>query len=378
MTSEKIVWISIDPIFGEVIPYAPVNAIAIEKQYQYFNSCNYGEKRNRYYNSIYLGNNCFNATINFTQDDIFQTTPPICSTTLNRGKPPGKRSVGRFIVPEDNIIIIKLKEMIDGFDSSSIWRLSTSLNFTKEIRYFVSEEVIIYSNNLVSPNVDIWNSTDLEQDSLKTDFNRVVWEWCQHNSNSQEKLFNLPDKDWLPYCYKDNLDIETAYALGDKEIIITPTDNIPRKISLDSSSSFGKQMRFQDGELIGLRLIRRKVVTINQLQEKFKAIIDGQNTLEFINMGIKYLQEHNDTIPIEFCCPITQSIFIDPVKTCDNHTYEESAIKKWFSYGHKTSPMTNLPLANKNLVINYQLKNKIKKFLEDQISLKKNDGIDKK
>jgi hypothetical protein len=48
-------------------------------------------------------------------------------------------------------------------------------------------------------------------------------------------------------------------------------------------------------------------------------------------------------------CPITSQIFLNPVTTCDGHTYEKDAIKKWFENNDK-SPMTNIKLSNKKLI----------------------------
>jgi len=43
-------------------------------------------------------------------------------------------------------------------------------------------------------------------------------------------------------------------------------------------------------------------------------------------------------------CPITGDMFVDPVSTVDGHTYERSAIERWFSERHWTSPATGLQL----------------------------------
>lgn len=57
-------------------------------------------------------------------------------------------------------------------------------------------------------------------------------------------------------------------------------------------------------------------------------------------------------------CPITQMVMVDPVCTCDGHTYERKAIEDWFRANARNtrSPSTNLPLANKKLTPNHALK----------------------
>lgn len=69
----------------------------------------------------------------------------------------------------------------------------------------------------------------------------------------------------------------------------------------------------------------------------------------------------NTNIPAEFICPISQNIMRDPVLVADGYSYERSEIERWLS-NHDTSPMTNLPLTNKNLIPNYSLKSLIDNF----------------
>jgi hypothetical protein len=54
----------------------------------------------------------------------------------------------------------------------------------------------------------------------------------------------------------------------------------------------------------------------------------------------------------ELLCPITTSLFVDPVVTADGQTYERSAIEKWFASGHSTAPLTGEPLAHTFLTPN--------------------------
>lgn len=62
-----------------------------------------------------------------------------------------------------------------------------------------------------------------------------------------------------------------------------------------------------------------------------------------------------DMLP-RFVCPLTKEVFTEPVVLDDGYTYERSAIENWLKLGKKTSPMTNIPLANLNLVPNHAIK----------------------
>ncbi|XP_078166025.1 U-box domain-containing protein 70-like isoform X2 [Carex rostrata] len=70
------------------------------------------------------------------------------------------------------------------------------------------------------------------------------------------------------------------------------------------------------------------------------------------------------SIPSHFICPINQEVMQDPCIAADGFTYEADAIKQWLSRGHNTSPMTNLPLSNSNLIKNRVLRSAIQEWLE--------------
>ncbi|XP_050224602.1 U-box domain-containing protein 35-like isoform X2 [Mercurialis annua] len=60
------------------------------------------------------------------------------------------------------------------------------------------------------------------------------------------------------------------------------------------------------------------------------------------------------TPPNHFICPILKDIMLDPCVAADGYSYDRKAIEKWLEDNDK-SPMTNLPLASKNLLPSYTL-----------------------
>ena len=58
---------------------------------------------------------------------------------------------------------------------------------------------------------------------------------------------------------------------------------------------------------------------------------------------------------MNFMCPITHSLMVDPVILIDGHTYERKAIERWLT-NNETSPKTNLLLVNKILIPNISIK----------------------
>ena len=67
--------------------------------------------------------------------------------------------------------------------------------------------------------------------------------------------------------------------------------------------------------------------------------------------------------PNEFLCPITGQIMVDPVTTSGGHTYEWSAISRWFRQGENRDPATGLELNNTLLYPNHALRSSINNFI---------------
>ena len=67
---------------------------------------------------------------------------------------------------------------------------------------------------------------------------------------------------------------------------------------------------------------------------------------------------NNNQVPNEYICPITLDIMQDPVVISDGHTFERTSIAAWFA-NNDTSPLTNVVLANKILIPNIALRNRI-------------------
>ncbi|KAJ0717506.1 putative protein kinase RLK-Pelle-RLCK-IXb family [Helianthus annuus] len=80
--------------------------------------------------------------------------------------------------------------------------------------------------------------------------------------------------------------------------------------------------------------------------------------------SFEFGSERQCPIPHYFICPIFQEIMQDPVVAADGFTYEAEALRGWLDSGSNTSPMTNLELANSNLVPNHALRSAIQEWLQ--------------
>ena len=67
-------------------------------------------------------------------------------------------------------------------------------------------------------------------------------------------------------------------------------------------------------------------------------------------------------------CPITLDYMHDPVTDCNGHTFERSAIESWYAR-HDTSPVTGAFVKNKNLVVNYAIKQMIDSSITPNLNL---------
>lgn len=89
--------------------------------------------------------------------------------------------------------------------------------------------------------------------------------------------------------------------------------------------------------------------------------------------AIVHMQE--DEIPNEFICPITQEVMTNPVMAMDGHTYELSAIERWFE-GKDTSPKTNDKLPSTVLIPNQAMRSQIIEFFENQQKAQKSQPVE--
>ena len=79
-------------------------------------------------------------------------------------------------------------------------------------------------------------------------------------------------------------------------------------------------------------------------------------------------QDQFPDCPDSYSCCITAdgTCMVDPVFTADGHSYERSAIEKWFQ-NKSTSPKTGLALDSKALLPNLTLLSQITEWKDDQL-----------
>ena len=95
-------------------------------------------------------------------------------------------------------------------------------------------------------------------------------------------------------------------------------------------------------------------------------IMAGKGTLENNSSESRYTQAAADFVatddfPVEFVCPITQTLMQDPVLTIQGNVYEHAAITEWLQ-SHTTDPLTNNHLTAFTLIPCNPIKSEIEEF----------------
>lgn len=350
------IWASIDPIHKVVNIYPRWISIMIEEQFRLLQY----EKND--YKTIELGSKFYNATLHLTSNDYYYQTTPGCSgIRAGGGKEPGYR---KFLPIE----VIDGKYTIYAKFTNRQWAICKTKSESTEVFYGTLQN----SNDLIPPNftslnehqnIEPWNTEDMLPTS---DGNKIVtvWMWCRGVTERQGNLFQLTSSWWSPYFCEDNKKINHAFDSKKQSVEITLFNNTQRNIVFSSDfSCYAKQIKnvTLDDNTYAVRMVKKVTMSVNELKEKMK------NLNKFnVDPSIITTLIHDDCIPNEFYCSISQDIMIDPVKTQDNHTYDRSSILKWFEH-NLTSPLTGLPLTSDTLVPDDELRKQIQSFAVLQI-----------
>ncbi|KAF2600195.1 hypothetical protein F2Q68_00012462, partial [Brassica cretica] len=79
--------------------------------------------------------------------------------------------------------------------------------------------------------------------------------------------------------------------------------------------------------------------------------------------------------PSHFICPLLKRVMNEPCVAADGYTYDREAIQDWLRE-NDTSPVTNLPLPDKNILANYTLYSAIMEWKSTRPELVKDDPSD--
>lgn len=151
--------------------------------------------------------------------------------------------------------------------------------------------------------------------------------------------------------YANNLLVCIAEAVG----VSTEKTSLRREFDEFKSEIENAQLRKDQAEAIQME-------QIIALLERADAISSPKER------EIKYFTKRKSlgTQPLEplqsFYCPITRDVMVDPVETSSGHTFERSAIEKWFAEGNNMCPLTMTPIDASILRPNKTLRQSIEEW----------------
>ena len=346
MSTDSVIWISLDPLRQQIDFYPRVIAKRIEERYN-----NRTDYERTISTNILLGSDFFNATVHFDHVGCYQTTPDI-NFGRHGYKPRGMRSVKRIQLTSDMTHIEIYAKKYRGE-----WRITNNPNLSERIfNVEIPSDVIVNGRQEINVTNTFWLPEDLDL----YDKHIVVWQWCRGVSERQGDLMSLSDEWWIPYLQNQNKIIETAYS-EDKLYtdILLSTDNSNRRIKFNKNNCYARQLDVINNKI---RCVRRVIITISKLKQKLEAMNNKP-----LNPTILSTLIQNNEIPHEYFCSISQEVMVDPLKTRDNHTYDRSSIERWFLTRY-TSPLTGLVLHDITLTPHIELKNQIQEYIKLKMS----------
>ena len=130
-------------------------------------------------------------------------------------------------------------------------------------------------------------------------------------------------------------------------------DDIDNLINLTFFTPF--EQNIEEPNLEEPNLEDTDILDDEEHQNQYKEKIEKINEL---------VESEKIIIPINFVCPISKSIFYNPVTLSDGHTYEKMHILEWIKYNNK-SPMTNKNLINKNILPNILIRSMVREWIDN-------------
>ncbi|XP_056158517.1 U-box domain-containing protein 43-like isoform X2 [Syzygium oleosum] len=151
--------------------------------------------------------------------------------------------------------------------------------------------------------------------------------------------------------YANNLLVRIAEVVG----VSTEKTSLRREFDEFKSEIENAQLRKDQAEAIQMEQI------ISLLERADAASSPKEREIKYFTK-----RKSLGTQPLEplqsFYCPITRDVMVDPVETSSGHTFERSAIEKWFAEGNNMCPLTMTPLDASILRPNKTLRQSIEEW----------------
>mmetsp|Transcript_25184 Transcript_25184/g.41445 ORF Transcript_25184/g.41445 Transcript_25184/m.41445 type:complete len:328 (+) Transcript_25184:222-1205(+) len=180
--------------------------------------------------------------------------------------------------------------------------------------------------------------------------------------NALIKLFILSKINTSDGLASENCWTSTLISDDDGEVIFpVPCASVYERFGLEISDIHGRVVRVEGAPVWKYRIY----------QHVMPAALVGARPSSEVDSRTTSLR---DRAPHDFFCPITLEIMRDPVTTADQITYERASISRWLGTGNSTSPKTNVPLRDRDLVPNMSLRAQIHTWLAEQYTQERTRG----
>ncbi|THU56568.1 hypothetical protein C4D60_Mb11t18600 [Musa balbisiana] len=115
---------------------------------------------------------------------------------------------------------------------------------------------------------------------------------------------------------------------------------------LDSKAGRWPEAEAKELAYLGLRCLEMRRKDRPELKDQVLPVLERlKDTVAQVHVSVR----DPSVPPKHFICPILKTVMDDPCIAADGYTYDRYAIGAWLSW-NENSPMTNLPLPNKELI----------------------------
>ena len=275
----------------------------------------------------------------------------------------------------------KIEELyINSNNLTNLYNIPESIHF-----------IDICSNLLLSP-LEIINAECqiIDNDNLFNNnlFNNITDRNGQYTSQSPQNLFNSPVVETFDNITNRNESSTTYNSQPSQNLFNSPIVNTftpplinnffidvpPNNIQEEYQpllDTMGDNIPNYDMEnLLDVMFIpfNNEINNQNEKNEIYDTDIleDSENYEKYkekINKITNLIEQGKIKIPENFLCPISKSIFYNPVLLSDGYTYEKEYILKWIQNNNK-SPMTNRELVNKDISPNILVRSMVRECVD--------------
>lgn len=213
--------------------------------------------------------------------------------------------------------------------------------------------MILESTNLVENNIVI-PSRNIEEGIIKNAVNQIEYRGNEKNPRKAVPILLTPTQPaTIPKRKISELLLNQDEEKGEEISKNRVFENNTEKTNRQEIDELNKKM-----DTILLK-INNTSATVTPLNPKTNGYFLGNNENNFEKEKIKEkIKQLENILSESYICPISKSIFEDPVLADDGQTYERNSINEWIKDNNK-SPLTNEPFKSNELKTNYLIKSQI-------------------